>query len=166
MTADSASGPQGGAGPDLLEDRLAILNLTGRLGLLVDARDWGPLEGLFTDAVEVDYTSLNGGSPASVSPAELVGGWREVLDHLDATQHMIAGQVICLDGDHATCAATVQGTHVLTNASGGPIWTVGGRYDFRLRRMPDGWRIAALTLTVRWATGNQHIMQLAAARRP
>jgi len=30
---------------------------------------------------------------------------------------------------------------------------------------PDGWRIAALTLTVRWATGNQHIMQLAAARQ-
>jgi hypothetical protein len=148
----------------LLQDRLEILDITARLGLLVDARDWIALVDLFTDPVEVDYTSLNGGTPQSMSPTELIGGWQQVLDHLDATQHMIAGQVIRLDGDSATCAATVQGTHVLTNASGGPIWTVGGRYDFGLRRTPWGWRIEALTLTVQWATGNQHIMQIAASR--
>jgi hypothetical protein len=50
---------------------------------------------------------------------------------------------------------------VLPNASGGPVWTVGGRYDFRLERTPAGWRIAGLTLIIRWATGNQHITQLA-----
>jgi hypothetical protein len=70
-----------------------------------------------------------------------------------------------LDGDQATCGAAVQGTHVLGNASGGPIWTVGGRYDFGLVRTAAGWRIRALTLTVQWATGNQHVMQLAAAGR-
>ena len=50
------------------------------------------------------------------------------------------------------------------NASGGPIWTVAGRYDFALHRSPDAWRIAGLTLTVQWATGNQQIMQLAASQ--
>ena len=62
--------------------------------------------------------------------------------------------------DSATCAANVTATHVRTNASGGPHWTVGGRYDLELRRIAgtEDWRIAALTLTVRWASGNQAVM--------
>ena len=151
--------------PTALADRLEILELTSSFGLLIDARDWDALERLFDDTVQVDYTSLNGGDPQSTTPGELIGGWRGVLDQLDATQHLIAGHVIVLDGDHATCGAAVQGTHVLGNASGAPIWTVGGRYDFGLVRTAAGWRIRALTLTVQWATGNQHVMQLAAAGR-
>ncbi len=48
---------------------------------------------------------------------------------------------------------------MLPNDAGGPHWTVAGRYDFDLLRMPMGWRIAGLTLTVVWATGNQQIMR-------
>ena len=33
------------------EDRLAILELIGNLALLLDARDWRSLEGLFADTV-------------------------------------------------------------------------------------------------------------------
>lgn len=154
---ESASGP--------LADRLEILELTSSMGLLVDARDWDALERLFTDPVDVDYTSLSGGDPQTMSPAELIGGWRRVLEHLDATQHLIAGQVVAIDGDRASCAANVQGTHVLATATGGPIWTVAGRYDFAITRTHAGWRISALTLTVQWATGNQHIMQLAGTGR-
>jgi ketosteroid isomerase-like protein len=149
---------------DALQARLEIAQLTSSMGLLVDARDWPGLEGLFTDPVEVDYTSLNGGEPQTLSRAELIGGWRAVLEHLDATQHLIAGHLIALDGDEATCAANVQGTHVLANHTGGPLWTVAGRYDFGLKRTDRGWRISALTLTVQWATGNQRIMELAASR--
>jgi SnoaL-like domain len=83
--------------------------------------------------------------------------------HLDAVHHLITCQVINLDGDQATCAANMQGTHVLANTSGGPIWTVGGRHDYQLKRTADGWKIAGLTFTVQWATGNMHIVTLAAA---
>lgn len=146
---------------DSVTDRLEILALTSAMGLMVDARDWDGLQRLFNDPVDVDYTSLNGGEPQTLGPGALVGGWAEVLDHLDATQHLIAGQVVTLEGGTATCSANVLGTHVLANGTGGPIWTVGGRYDFGLRRTPDGWRISALTLTVQWVSGNQHIMTLA-----
>ena len=44
------------------KDRLAILDLTARLALLVDARDWDALEGLFTNPVHSDRTSLFGGA--------------------------------------------------------------------------------------------------------
>jgi hypothetical protein len=76
---------------------------------------------------------------------------------------MITCHVITLDGDRATCTANMQGTHVYTNHSGGPVWTVGGRHDYRLERTADGWRISGLTFNLQWATGNMNIVNLAVA---
>ena len=47
-------------------DRLAILELIGRLVLVLDARDWDALGQLFTDPVYSDRTSLLGGEPVTV----------------------------------------------------------------------------------------------------
>jgi hypothetical protein len=92
-----------------------------------------------------------------LEPTELVTRWRQALGAVQATQHLIAGQVITLNGDEAACAASVQCTHLMPRHEGGPLWTVGGRYDFRLTRTPAGWRISALTLTVQWEHGNPQI---------
>jgi hypothetical protein len=158
MNTTSATGTIG-QGSEALGDRLEIIELTSRLLLLIDARDWTAAEELFADQVDVDYTSLTGGEPGTVARSDLVGGWRKNLEHLEATQHLHGNHVISLDGDEATCVTNVQGTHVRPNATGGPLWTVGGRYDFRLTRTPSGWRISAMSLTVKWASGNQQIMQ-------
>jgi hypothetical protein len=147
-------------------DRLAILELIGSLALLLDARDWTALEGVFADPVHYDRTSLFGGEPETLSPAELVAGYRQALGNLDSLHHLITGHVINLDGDQATCAANMQGTHVLANTSGDPMWTVGGRHDYQLKRTADGWKIAGLTFTIQWATGNMHIVALAAGPPP
>ncbi len=141
-----------------MTDREQIVELTSKLGLLVDARDWRAVEALFCDRVDLDYTSLAGGEPQQVGPADVVGGWRESLDKLQATHHVIANHVVTLDGDEARVAANVTGTHVRPNDTGGPLWVVGGRYDLTVRRHDDGWKIAALKLAVLWATGNQQIM--------
>ena len=122
-----------------LEDRLAILELIGRLSLTIDAKDWSAMGQLFTDTVYHDRTSLTGGEPTTLGVAEFVDGWRHTLQNMDAVHHQITNHVISLDGDQATCAANMQGVHVLANASGGPMWTVGGRHDYQLRRAPDGW---------------------------
>ena len=103
------------------EDRLAILELIGRLALSLDGKDWDGLERLFTDPVHVDRTSLWGGDPETYSPGELAGGFRQTMGNLDAIHHLITGHVISLDGDDATCAANMQGVHVFANASGGPM---------------------------------------------
>jgi 3-phenylpropionate/cinnamic acid dioxygenase small subunit len=145
------------------EDRLAILELIGNLALLLDARDWDALEGLFADSVHYDRTSLFHGEPETLTPAELVAGYRQALGNLDALHHLITCQVINLDGDQATCAANMQGTHMFANTTGDPMWTVGGRHDYQLTRTADGWRIAGLTFTIQWATGNMNIVALASA---
>jgi ketosteroid isomerase-like protein len=146
-----------------LEDRLAITELINRLVLLLDARDWDALELLFTDTVYNDRTSLTGGEPETLGAAEFVGGWRYLMEHLDSVHHLVTCHVINLNGDTATCAANMQGTHVLANHSGGPIWQVGGRHDYQLTRTSDGWRIAGITFTIQWATGNQNILALSIA---
>jgi hypothetical protein len=146
------------------EDRLAILELIGKLALLLDARDWDAFEDLFTDPVHLDRTSLFQGEPETLTPAELVDGYRKTLGNLDALHHLITGHVINVDGDQATCAANMQGTHVLANTSGDSMWTVGGRHDYELRRTATGWKIAGWTFTIQWATGNMNIVALAAAR--
>ncbi len=146
-----------------LEDRLEILELIGRLSLTIDAKDWGAMGKLFTDTVYHDRTSLTGGEPYTAPVAQFVEGWRQTLQGMDAVHHQITNHVVSLDGDQATCAANMMGTHVLANASGGPIWTVGGRHDYQLKRTSDGWRIAGLTFTLQWATGNMNIVNLATA---
>jgi hypothetical protein len=150
--------------PTGTEDRLAILELIGKLSLLLDARDWDALEGIWTNPLHYDRTSLFGGEPETLTPAELVAGYRQNLGGLDATNHLITCHVISLDGDRATCAANMQGVHVFANSSGGPIWTVGGRHDYQFERTADGWKIASLKFTIQWATGNMNIVALAAAR--
>ena len=82
-----------------LEDRLAILELIGRLALTIDGRDWNALGQLFTDTAYHDRTSLTGGEPTTIGVAEFV----------------------------------------------------------------DGWRIAGLTFTIQWATGNMNIVNLSMA---
>jgi hypothetical protein len=144
-------------------DRLAILELIGRLVLVLDARDWDELGNLFTDTVYSDRTSLLGGDPVTASRADFVAGWRQTMQNLDAVHHMVTSHVITLDGDRATCAANMLGTHVYTNHSGGPIWTVGGRHDYQLERTANGWQIAGLTFTIQWSTGNMNIVNLAVA---
>jgi hypothetical protein len=79
--------------PTETEDRLAIIEVIGRLALLLDAKDWDALEGLFTDPIYSDRTSLCGGEPQTRSSAEFVGGWRYALANLDAIHHLITGHV-------------------------------------------------------------------------
>jgi SnoaL-like protein len=104
-------------GTRVIHDRLDIIDLTSRLCVLVDACDWTRAEHLFTDPVEVDYTSLNGGAPQTLRPGELIAGWRAALDHLDATQHLVGCQVVDVLGDDATCAANVQGPAILSGST-------------------------------------------------
>jgi hypothetical protein len=45
-----------------------------------------------------------------------------------------------------------------------PEFTIGGYYDDRLVHNGDGWRIAAVTLIVRWRRGDPDLMVEAARR--
>jgi hypothetical protein len=150
-------------------DRSAVTETVTRMAWYLDRRDWDGLTELFTERVYTDYTSLWGGTPREATVGELLstaaqGSWRRTMDGLEATQHLITNVLVDLDGDEARATANVVGVHRLTNPHGSPLWTVGGTYEFGLVRADGRWRIRAITMTVTWAEGNQHVLALALAQ--
>jgi hypothetical protein len=143
-------------------DRLAVQDTVTRMAVHADRRDWHAFTGIFAGQVSVDYTALIGGAPSSVAGADLVAGWASALGGYQATQHLVANQLVEVDGDAATATATFQATHYLPNPHGGPLWTLGGTYRWELVRDQDGWKISAITMTPQWAEGNQQLTVLAA----
>jgi hypothetical protein len=140
-----------------------IIETVNRFGWHADRREWGELEAIFTESVAVDYTSLNGGEPATVGAKELVAGWSKLLGAFDATQHLIANHLVEVDGDRAVCTASFQATHRLANPHGSPLWTLGGTYRFDLVNA-GGWKISGVVMTATWADGNKDLLTLAGSR--
>jgi hypothetical protein len=146
----------------LLEDRLDIIETCTRMGWHADRREWGRLKGIFAEKVTLDYTGLNGGEPADLTPEQIAGAWTGVLGGFDATQHLITGHLVEVDGGTAVCTANFQAVHRLANPFGSPLWTLGGTYRFDLVRTAGGWRISGVVMTAAWADGNKDLMALAA----
>lgn len=142
-------------------DRLAVIETCTRMAWHADQREWDALRDVFADEVLLDYTSLQGGEPATISREQLIESWAGLLGKLQATQHLVTNHLVTVSGDTASCTAAFQATHLFPNAHGDPIWTLGGSYCFELVRDSERWRISALTMTATWASGNQQIMSLA-----
>lgn len=148
----------------LLTDRAEISDVQLRYATGLDFRDWTTFRSCFADEIEVDFTSLFGGSPRRVSAERWTESARRTVSGLTATQHMITNHVITVDGDRALCIAYVQAQHYLPNDKGDSTQTMGGYYTNHFIRTPEGWRIRACKLTLTWTTGNWHIFALARDR--
>ncbi|WP_067812746.1 nuclear transport factor 2 family protein [Actinomadura kijaniata] len=144
-------------------DRQAVVEACTRMAWHADQREWEALKAVFADEVRLDYTSLNGGEPAVLSPELIVDAWSRVLGGFDATQHLVTNHLVTLDGDAAVCTASFQATHRLADPFGAPLWTLGGTYRFDLVRVGGAWRISGVVMTAAWADGNKELMALAAA---
>lgn len=149
----------------LLLDRTAISDTVIRYATGIDMRDWAAYRSCFTDDVEIDFTSWNGGEPSTMAANDWVALVRATLSGFASTQHISTNHVIAIDGNHATCVSYMQAQHYLPNAQGDSAFTLGGYYTNRLLRTAGGWKICGCRLTVTWSTGNRHVFEIAAQRR-
>ena len=138
-----------------------IGELLARFLLAVDDHEWATVAACLDDSVRRDYRSLTGAEPDELPGPALAAEWRAMLEGLTGHQHLLGPAVVDADGDSARASAQVIGTHVLDGDPGSP-WTVGGTYRFTLRRDGERWRIAAITLDVRWQTGDPELLARAA----
>ncbi|WP_196439900.1 nuclear transport factor 2 family protein [Planomonospora sp. ID67723] len=145
-----------------LDDRFEIIDVCTRLVWHTDRREWDLLASVFAEKVMLDYTSLDGGEPVTLTPGQIVGAWSQVLGAFDATQHLLGNHLVTTDGDTAVCTASFQATHRLADPYGSPLWTLGGTYRFDLVRTAAGWKIAGVVMTWTWADGNRNLMAAAA----
>lgn len=147
-----------------LLDRLTITDVVNSVAIDSDAHNWAAVRACFAADVQVDYTSLNGGDPATMPADDLIASWRDVLPGFTATHHIVSNHRIAIDGDQATCTAYVHATHYLPTPFGSPLWKVAGTYTYQLVRAGQGWQITAMTFTAIWGEGNQNLPMLAAER--
>ncbi|MER6346531.1 nuclear transport factor 2 family protein [Streptomyces sp. NPDC001595] len=133
-------------------ERLDVIDTCTRMAWHADQRAWDELAEVFADQVTLDYTSLNGGEPVTLTPAQIVDGWRTGLGVYVATQHLLTNHLVAVDGDSAVCTAAFQATHRKTDDS---LWTLGGTYRFDLARSNDRWRITGVVMTAVWSDGER-----------
>lgn len=144
-----------------LEDRLAITDVLYQYATAIDSRDWGALRECFTEDGVADFLEFGGVNEGQDAIVDLCSG---VLSGLDSSQHLIGNPRISLEGDRATSVCYFQAQHFLASPAGGNTYLVGGRYEDRLRRTPQGWRIEHRTLHCSWQDGNAGVFTEAAAR--
>ncbi len=140
-----------------MNDRDDIIDTITRLFWHVDHHDWDDAVRSFDELVTLDYTSLQGGDPATLAATDIVAGWRTVFEAIDAHQHLLANHLVTVDGGTAVATAGFIASHQF----GGDTWTLGGDYRFELRRTGDAWRITAMTMTAGWQTGDASLMERA-----
>jgi hypothetical protein len=130
-----------------MSDRSEIIDVVNAVFGAVDAKEWDAAQVFFEASVKVDYTSLKGGEPETISSAELVNGWRKGLhDGKDKTFHLFGSHRVTADED--TAAAVFKGYSFTLHAPefGGHLWEVWGDYEMLLRRTPTGWRVNAISV--------------------
>ncbi len=131
----------------------------------LDLRDWQAVRDAFADHVDVDYSSLAGQPPATVSGDDLIGGWRSSVGAFDVTQHLTGPAATAeMPAGEMKLATHVRAFHRISGAAGGETWTIGGHYHARLVHRRAGWRIIGLTLKVLYQEGNVELPKIAQAR--
>ena len=133
-----------------LIDERDIRNVAFRYCRALDTRDWPLLDEVFLP----DSTAELGSTTTLVGIDAIRGRIRTALEHLDDSQHLVGNHEIDVVGDSATHRCYLQAQHIRAEATGGPNYIVAGRYEDRLVRTLNGWRIAHRTLTVMWTEGN------------
>jgi hypothetical protein len=138
-------------------DQQAIIDLTIAYCWALDTREWSMLDRVFT----TEATALLG-SPELSGLEAIKQRVANALDPLDHSQHMVNTHQVHVDGDTATCRCYFQAQHVRRAAAvdgARPNFIVAGRYEDRLVRTSDGWRIAHRELVGMWTEGNLAVVR-------
>ena len=132
-------------------DRAAIVDVVVAYATALDTKDWKMLGEVFTEDASWEYSGSDEplrGRDAIV--ARLGAG----VERYDAPRHLDGNHVAVVHGDEAEHTCYFQAQHVRRGLPDGETILVGGRYDDRLRRTPDGWRLTHREVTKVWSQGN------------
>lgn len=141
-----------------------ITCLMARFARGIDLRDWAMYRSVFTDEIEIDYTSYRAGNGGLFRADDWVQRGRMLFPGLTASQHFLANLDISVDGDRGTVISYVRAEHVLPNTAGDAMFTIGGYYTDSVVCVDGEWKICKKQLTVLWNSGNPQVLTLARER--
>ncbi|PEQ11417.1 hypothetical protein B2G71_17150 [Novosphingobium sp. PC22D] len=147
-----------------LARRAALTDLQLDYAFGIDSRDWARYRSVFTDIVDMDFSSWHGGTALRIPADEWVAQVRDRQSGFDGTQHLLSNHRFAFDDAGATGTAYVVARHYL-NVDGEPhVQAIGGYYFHRFVSAADGWKIAACTLNFLWTQGDRNLFRHAARR--
>ena len=141
-------------------DEVAIETIVESVANLADRGNFESLEKLYTEEVEVDYTSAFGGEVELKSPQGLMSLWASSLPGFDRTRHEISNIETEVKGNRATATADVTANHYLDNM----FWQIAGSYEYGLVKQDGQWTIDKMTFIAESETGSRDIIVRAIER--
>jgi FAD/FMN-containing dehydrogenase len=135
-----------------LIDHHEIVQVTHRYCWALDGRQFHDLHNVFL----ADATANLGGEFCEGLDA-IIARITRALTPLDDSQHTVSTHHVRIDGDTATSRCYLVAQHVRKAAEGSPLYIVAGRYEDRLERSDEGWRIRHRDLIVMWTDGNPNV---------
>lgn len=142
------------------KDTARVVAVVSSIPLAVDLAAYDLAERAFAASVVIDYTSLWGGQPSTMTPAELMIAWRGIVPGFDATWHQLSNVAAKVDGDRAEATAAVDGRHWIGDA----LWRPVGSYAWKLARQPDGWKVTHMTFSMTGEIGDRALAKVAMER--
>lgn len=130
-------------------DRTAVADLAHAYGTGCDDGDTALLRAGFTGGARARYGAT------TIEGADAIVAWlAERTATVTWSQHVIAPRAVTLDGDRATCRASLLARQVFADAPD-TVLVTAGEYRLALTRAPGsgptGWRIDELELQVGWS---------------
>lgn len=148
-----------------METTAAIAKTVTDIFVGTDEHDWPRVQRSFAAQVLLDYTSMTGGPPATLAPAQVVAAWQQVLPGFEHTHHQLGNFDVQVLGEReATAFCYGTATHYLPQPSGGNVWTVVGTYDFHFVRHGNTWQADRMKFNLKYQDGNLTLPNLAAER--
>lgn len=141
-------------------DQAAIAVIVNSVATFADQGEFASIAALYTDAIQIDYTSLWGGDVETHTPESLMTAWASVLPGFDQTYHDISNVQVEIEGDRATATADVTADHYLEDSH----WQVSGQYEYRLVKQANRWQITHMTFNLTDEVGDRTLVNLAAER--
>ncbi len=140
-------------------DELEIRKVVDGVDNTCDAKDWKKCRDFFLDEIDVDFTSLVGGSPSHMKADDLIAAWNTGLYKEKLSHHMRSNHRIEITGDLAEVFSKGYALNILQLKNGSDLWEVWGDYYHTLKKTEKGWRVSKMKFVVTHARGNEKVRE-------
>jgi hypothetical protein len=137
-----------------------VISVVSSIPLAVDLANYALAESAFAPRIVIDYTSLWGGTPNTMTPADLMAAWRGIVPGFDATWHELSDVRARVNGNAATATAAVDGRHWLGDA----LWRPIGTYEWDLERRNGQWKVTRMAFKMTREIGDRGLAAKAMER--
>lgn len=137
-----------------------VISVVSSIPLAVDLARYDLAEAAFAPEITIDYTSLWGGEPQRMTPAQLMDNWRGIVPGFDATWHELRDVRAEVRGDDASATAHVDGRHWI----GERLWRPIGTYHWTLRKQGGAWKVTSMRFAMTQEIGDRALATEASER--